>query len=214
MIKDWVIDSVNTVLPYSAESRVMAGLRRRIYLARLRRTDILTWRLEKARAEGMKIGDGCRLFSCNVYSEPYLVELGNNVIVSGLVKFITHDGGVFIKPGLVEDLLGHYGRISIGDNSFIGMDATIMPNVSIGANCIIGAGSVVYESVPDGFVIAGNPATVQFKTEMYLKMKQFSRNTITCREHTLSTIPVSTKRRLLETAVPEIPPTRLRNTGH
>lgn len=210
MLKDWVIERFNLVLPYSPEKKLFARLRRRMHLARLRRTDILAWRLAIARESGMKVGDGCRLFSLNVYSEPYLVELGENVIVSGLVKFITHDGGVFVEQDLVENLLGHYGRIRIGDNSFIGMDATIMPNVSIGCNCIVGAGSVVYESVPDDTVVAGNPATVQFKTDMYLKMKKFSKHTIRCDDFTIFTIPPDVKRRLLERSVPEVPLPRSR----
>ncbi len=212
MVKDWMVDGFNTVLPYSPENKILLHLRRRIHLARLRRTDILAWRLELARESGVRVGDGCRLFSLNIYSEPYLVELGENVIVSGRVKFITHDGGVFIEPDLVKNLLGHYGRIRVGNNSFIGMDATIMPNVSIGANCIVGAGSVVYESVPDDTVVAGNPARVQFKTSMYLKMRKFSKHAIVCRDYSLRTIPPDIKRQLLEAEVPEIPPLRRRRT--
>jgi virginiamycin A acetyltransferase len=46
--------------------------------------------------------------------------------------------------------------IHIGENTWIGQDATIMAN--IGKNCTIGAGSVVLNDVPDNTTVLGNPA--------------------------------------------------------
>jgi acetyltransferase-like isoleucine patch superfamily enzyme len=40
----------------------------------------------------------------------------------------------------------------------IGSRATILANVVIGENAIVGAGSVVTRNVPDNAVVAGNPA--------------------------------------------------------
>lgn len=64
------------------------------------------------------------------------------------------------------------GYTKIGDNTFIGMDASIMPGVSIGKNCIIGTNSVVTRDIPDNMVAAGNPAKVVCSLEdFYLKRK-------------------------------------------
>ena len=52
------------------------------------------------------------------------------------------------------------GGGKIGRNVWIGDKATILPDVSIGNNCIIGANSVVTKSFPDNCVIAGNPAKI------------------------------------------------------
>jgi acetyltransferase-like isoleucine patch superfamily enzyme len=53
------------------------------------------------------------------------------------------------------------GRINIGEYCWIGMNATILPNVNLGDFTIVGAGSVVTHSFPDGYcVIAGNPAKI------------------------------------------------------
>ena len=79
--------------------------------------------------------------------------------------------GTYIAPnvGLITanhdftDLHGHsIGRdIIIGERSWIGMNAIILPGVQLGPNTIVGAGSVVTQSFPSGnIVLAGVPARV------------------------------------------------------
>ena len=53
--------------------------------------------------------------------------------------------------------------LRIGRGSFIGTHSVIMPNVSIGKYCIIGAGSVVTKSITDYSIAMGNPAKVTAK---------------------------------------------------
>lgn len=50
--------------------------------------------------------------------------------------------------------------VSIGDGCWIGEKVCILPGVTIGKKCIIGAGSVVIKSIPDYSIAAGNPAKV------------------------------------------------------
>ena len=50
--------------------------------------------------------------------------------------------------------------IIIGANTLIGFGSIVLPNVRIGKNCIIGANSTVRHDVPDYCVAAGNPASV------------------------------------------------------
>jgi serine O-acetyltransferase len=54
-------------------------------------------------------------------------------------------------------------NIEIGDNCYIGTDATVLGPVKIGNNVIIAAGSVVIHDVPDYSLVAGNPATIKRK---------------------------------------------------
>jgi maltose O-acetyltransferase len=48
--------------------------------------------------------------------------------------------------------------VSIGANVWIGGAAVVLPGVTVGDDAVIGAGSVVTRDVPEGAVVAGNPA--------------------------------------------------------
>jgi len=51
-------------------------------------------------------------------------------------------------------------EVVFGDNVWIGSNCVILPGVTIGANSVIGAGSVVTKSIPSSSVAVGNPAKV------------------------------------------------------
>lgn len=122
------------------------------------------------RNQGLQMGEGCSIEgSVTVGSEPYLISLGNHVRVNPGVKFITHDGGVWVLRGMNSEYqdIDLFGRITVGDNVHIGTDATIMPGVHIGSNCIIGCGAIVTKDIPDNSVAAGVPARVIKTIEEY-----------------------------------------------
>lgn len=83
------------------------------------------------------------------------IEIGDYTQISSNVGMITanHD---------LSDSRKHIiGEIKIGKYCWIGMNAVILPNVFIGDHVVVGAGSVVTKSFPDGYcVIAGNPAKI------------------------------------------------------
>ena len=54
--------------------------------------------------------------------------------------------------------LSSKGPIVIGSYTWIGENVCIMPGVTIGESCVIGANAVVTKSFPNGSIIAGNPA--------------------------------------------------------
>lgn len=109
---------------------------------------------------GVKIGKNIRLTGIPTWSsEPYLIEIGDNVTITQNVVFHTHDGGVglFRKelPGI-----NIFGKIIIGNNVFVGSNSIFMPGVTVGNNVVIAAGSIITKDVPDNVVIGGIPAKI------------------------------------------------------
>lgn len=119
-------------------------------------------RAQILRTRGVKIGKNSEVYpSANFGSEPYLIELGNDVRIASGVKLTTHDGGLWVlrNSGKLENA-DKFGKIKIGNNVHIGMDSIIMPGVSIGDNVIIGCASVVTKDIPSNSVAVGIPAKV------------------------------------------------------
>jgi Acetyltransferase (isoleucine patch superfamily) len=104
-------------------------------------------------------------------SEPYLIEIKNEVTISFDVSFVTHDGGTWVFRDL-DPSVNKFGTILVKERAFIGARSIILPNVIIGERSVIGAGSIVTKNVPDDEVWAGVPARfVMTREEYYLKLK-------------------------------------------
>lgn len=97
-----------------------------------------------------------------------MIELADNVRLSFNVTFVTHDGGTwaFRDNKRYADVI-RYGKIYVGEHTFIGTGVIIMPGVTIGKRCVIGAGAVVTRDIPDNSVAVGVPAKVISTTEQY-----------------------------------------------
>ena len=127
-----------------------------------------------ARSIGVQMGRDCRLLGLEFTtfgSEPYLVKLGDHVTITSGVRFITHDGGVWVfrKEHPNIDVIA---PIVVGNNVFIGINSILMPGVTIGDDCVIGAGSVVTRDVASGAVVAGVPARpIQTIAEYWQKVE-------------------------------------------
>jgi acetyltransferase-like isoleucine patch superfamily enzyme len=93
---------------------------------------------------------------CNI-TDPYLVRIGNNVALSACT-LLGHDAVVRVVNTALSLKLDAVGPIEIRDNSFVGHGAIVMPNVCIGPNAVVAAGSVVTKDVPPGVVVGGVPA--------------------------------------------------------
>lgn len=88
------------------------------------------------------LGRGCNVQDCCVlHSEKHATVLGDWVSV----------GHGAVVHGAV-----------VGDNTIVGMGATLLDFAKIGKNCMVGAGSVVTGKldIPDGSLVLGNPARV------------------------------------------------------
>lgn len=119
-----------------------------------------------ARAQGVKIGNDCRIYSRNFGGEPWLITIGDHVDISTNVEFMTHDG----TGWLISDERGRrhrYAPITIGNNVYIGANTCILPGVTIGSNVIVGAGSLVNQSIPDNCVVTGSPIKYRLSFEAF-----------------------------------------------
>ena len=125
--------------------------------------------IQYARKIGVVIGENCRFINFPDFdSEPYLITIGNHVEISKDVRFVTHDGATWVFRDLPKYKgIVRYGSITVGDNTFIGTRSTILCNVEIGNNCIIGACSLVTKDVPNGEVWGGVPAKFICKTNEF-----------------------------------------------
>lgn len=143
----------------------------RMLIARLRAAHELrkytpSTRAEYLRRQGAQIGENCFIVPTNVGTEPYLVKIGNHVAIANGVEFITHDGAAWIFRDEVPDAQV-FGPIVIEDNCIVGQNVILFPNIRIGRNSIVGAGSVVINDVPPNTIVVGVPARPLGSIERY-----------------------------------------------
>jgi acetyltransferase-like isoleucine patch superfamily enzyme len=143
--------------------------------------------------KGVKLSKFINLYGCEIGDDTKIgafVEIQKNASVGRQCKISSH---TFICEGVtIEDnvFIGHgvmfindiYPRATangqlqteadwkvertlIKNGASIGTGATILANITIGENAIVGAGSVVTKSVPANCIVAGNPAKVFRKIE-------------------------------------------------
>jgi acetyltransferase-like isoleucine patch superfamily enzyme len=128
--------------------------------------------------DGAEIGDYCRIHR-NVYVGKN-VKIGDNVKIqnnNSIYEGVTLEDGAFIGTNVtfINDRYPrsiHRDGTRVGSKDFIlektrvcygasiGAGAVIMCGVTIGKWAMVAAGSVVLEEVPDGAMVAGNPATI------------------------------------------------------
>lgn len=106
-----------------------------------------------------------------------IIHLGDGCTISREVHFLTHDYSMHtVLQGLeaqlsvnarktlenrdVKNKLLDLRGIHIGDHTFIGARALLLPGTHLGNNCIVGGGAVVKGYYGDNIILIGNPATI------------------------------------------------------
>ncbi len=108
---------------------------------------------------GARIEERCSIYTAphNFGTEPWLIEIGDDVTLGQGVLLITHDGASRLfrdnMPGT-----NNLDTIVIRDNYCVGNNATLLPGIEIGPDSVVGTGSVVTRTVPPRTIVAGNPA--------------------------------------------------------
>jgi len=119
-----------------------------------------------------KVGKRCKISSHTFICEGVTIE--DNVFVGHSVTFIndsypraTASGG-----GLQTEADWKVEQTVVKKGASIGSGATILSNVKIGENAIVGAGSVVTKDVPPNTIVVGNPAKFLRSIEPTLEVTQ------------------------------------------
>lgn len=115
--------------------------------------------------DGMRVGKNFHRLN-NVILDPghcWLISIGNNVTMAPRVHVLCHDASTKLFLDYAK-----IGRVTIGDNVFVGAGTVILPGVTIGSNVVIGANSTVTHDIPDNSLVAGNPARRLSSLDDYL----------------------------------------------
>jgi len=119
--------------------------------------------------EENQIGSGVKIWNNSVID--YGCTIGDRVKIHSncyVAQFTTLEDDVFLAPGASLANDPHPGSEThlcmrgptIKKGAQIGMNATILPFITIGEHALVGAGAVVTHDVPAGMIVAGNPARI------------------------------------------------------
>jgi acetyltransferase-like isoleucine patch superfamily enzyme len=118
------------------------------------------------------VGKRCKISSHSFICEGVTIE--DNVFIGHSVTFIndSYPRATAAGGNLQTEADWKVERTVVKKGASIGSGATILSNLSIGENAIVGAGSVVTKDVPPNSIVAGNPAKILRSIEQTLEASQ------------------------------------------
>ena len=128
------------------------------------------------RKKGIQIGEGTVVFNPKDiqvdYSRPELLSIGKNVFLHKGTTILTHDWASFCFVRKYNEFIPSHGKVTIGNNVWLGENVAILKGASIGDNVIIGYGSVVTKTIPANSVAVGAPARVICTIDEYFEKRK------------------------------------------
>lgn len=127
-----------------------------------------------ARSLGVRVGADCQLIAptMNTFGgEPYLVWIGDRVVISAEARMVTHDGAVWVGRDSDPEI-DVAAPVVVRSGAFVGLRAILLPGSVIGRGAVIGAGAVVVGEVPADVVAVGVPARPICSVEEFLVRAQ------------------------------------------
>jgi acetyltransferase-like isoleucine patch superfamily enzyme len=106
--------------------------------------------------QSLSIGEGTYIGPYSVIGVGGPIEIGPRCQFGAGVTLIAENHDV-TEAGVSASEVTRRG-ISIGSGTWIGHRATVLDGVTLGSNCVVGAGAVVTKSFPDGSTLVGVPA--------------------------------------------------------
>ncbi|WEV47290.1 sugar O-acetyltransferase [Bifidobacterium sp. ESL0690] len=86
------------------------------------------------------------------------ISIGSDCLIGTRCSICTPNHALPVKPRL--EGWQHNEDVAIGNNVWLGSNVVVCPGVTIGDNCVIGAGSIVVRDIPADSVAVGNPCKV------------------------------------------------------
>jgi acetyltransferase-like isoleucine patch superfamily enzyme len=107
-----------------------------------------------------RVGKNCKISSHTFICEGVTIE--DNVFIGHGVTFIndSYPRAITAQGGLQTESDWKVERTLVKKGASIGSGCTILADITIGENALVGAGSVVTKDVPANAIVAGNPARV------------------------------------------------------
>jgi serine acetyltransferase len=116
--------------------------------------------LEGATSPVLRIGDRCSIGRGSHIVAHRSVTVGHDVI-TGPHCYVTDQNHVYADPDVpIGQQWPTSDPVVIGDGSWLGAGAIVLPGTRLGRNTVVGAASVVRGDFPDHAVVAGAPAKV------------------------------------------------------
>jgi len=99
---------------------------------------------------GCQIGENCFINTARpvIFKDKSALAIGSSILTHGFWQSV------------LEGYSATYGPVTLGENSWVTVNCTVLPNVTIGDNSIVAAGSVVTKNVPPNCLVGGVPAKV------------------------------------------------------
>jgi len=144
---------------------IKAAVRRYLLIFGMGLIPFSTLRVWVLRLCGVNVGEGCYVgFNVSVDTNyPELITIGNRVTISHDVVIITHTATPANSD--LSRLYNENKPVVIGNGAWLGVRSIVLPGISIGQNCFVGAGSVVSTNTTNNSLWAGNPCILKKSLE-------------------------------------------------
>jgi acetyltransferase-like isoleucine patch superfamily enzyme len=126
----------------------------------------LYWECAKSAGPGgsqgrITVGSNVLIGSHSFFTSLREISIGDGCVLSGHIYISDENHGFNPKAGpILEQPLESKGPVRIGNNCFLGYRVAILPGVTLGEHCVVGANSTVTRSFPAYCMLAGSPARI------------------------------------------------------
>lgn len=119
------------------------------------------WLLTHEPQGSLEIGDDTSIAGYCVLSAAASVRIGRSVLFARNVYIADHRHGFELgDTPIIDQPLADIRPVVVQDGAWLGQNVVLLPGVTVGANAVVGANSVIREDVPPRSVVAGAPGRV------------------------------------------------------